>query len=387
MKSFWKDKSGNFVIMFALSAPVMLVGLAITVDYSNAVTMNQRVQAAADSAALAATTAMANSITNGTPLTVTQAQTIATNFFNSNAPAQAVSAETSPPGASTSVTSNSVTTVVTYSGAPPTLLSGIVGTAPSLNVSATSYAKITTTVTQAVGNISGTGWIAQDPVVQGADGSYGFMESCDITHATWYNLISDSGFEVNANCDGTWLQSELYQVEILAGTHTIYMSPGLQATSWAQYNSATRQTAYVNQELWYGDVTIDGQVYPAIPGTSTYLNDTTEGVQVTVAVGQPGVSGSAANYVLVTTSNYSVSVAFDSDDDGSWNFGMTDIQFSATNAGACGALGGVWGGTTANNDDSNWSDFIVSGRSGTASQFAKSCNITTSSASRANITQ
>jgi len=387
MKSFWKDKSGNFAIMFALSAPVMLVGLAITIDYSNAVTMNQRVQAAADSAALAATTAMANSITNGTPLTVTQAQTIATNFFNSNAPAQAVSAETSPPGASTSVTSNSVTTVVTYSGAPPTLLSGILGNSTALNIAATSFAQITTTVTQAVGNISGTGWIAEDPVVQGADGSYGFMETCDISHATWYNLISDSAFEVNANCDGTFAQSELYQVEILAGTHTVYINRGLQATSWAQYNSTNRQTVYVNRELWYGAVTIDAQNYPAVPGTSTYVNDATEGVQVTVVVGQPNVSGNAANYVVVTSPNYSVSVAYDSDDDGSYNFGMASVQFAATNAGACGALGGVWGGTTANNDDSNWSHFTVSGPSGTASRFATTCNITTSSASRANITQ
>ena len=371
--------------MLAIAAPIILIGIGVAVDFSNSVTMRARTQAAADSAALAATTSLATSITNGSPITTTQAQAIATEFFNANAPSQAISGETSF-SASTSQTASSVTTLVSYSGKSGALVSGFIGSPLTVSVSASATSAITTTVTNPVGTINGTGWIAEDPIVHGADGVTTGLEMCDVSHKTWYNLLSDSQFEVNANCDGTQVQAELYQFEYLVGTHRIFVSPTLQQTSWFG-GVINGQYVYVNREYWIGDVTIDGQFYPATAGVHTYLNDTANGVKVTVTVGQPGVSGSAANYVTVSTPVYSTSLAYDSDDDGAWNFGIADIQIAATKAGACGALGGVWGLTTAHVDDSNWGDFAVSGPTATASQFGVTCSTQTQTASTAKITQ
>lgn len=395
LRSFRAHDGGSIASLFAFSAPVVLIGIAATVDYSNTVTLQQRTQAAADSAAVAATTSMVNAINaSGTSLNtasaITTAQSVATQFFTANAPPQAVSAQTAFT-ATTTYVNGKVSTTVGYAGAPVSLISGFVGSGTNkMSVNAVAVSPVTTTVTVAQGTINGTGWIAEDPVVQGADGSYGFMEVCDVSHKTWYNLLSDSQFEVNANCDGTgngyaqdggaYGQSELYQFEVLAGSHTVFVTPTLQQTSWNYYG-------YINREVWTGDVTIDGSIYPAVAGTNTYLNDTANNIQVTVTVGQPGVSGSASNYVTITTPTYSVSIAYDSDDDGAWNFGLANIQVAATNAGACGALGGVWGRTTASVHDHNWQDFVVPTATSTASQFGVTCNITTVNATKARMTQ
>ena len=203
IRKFRSDQAGNIAIMFAITAPVMIVGIAATVDYSNTVTIRQETQAAADSAAVAATTAMVNSLTKGSAITIAQAQTIASNFFAANAPAQAISAQTSFTP-TTTYSGGVVTTTVSYVGAPTSFIGSALSSSATISVSASSSSTVTTTA----GGVNGTGWIAEDPVVEGADGSYGFMEVCDLSHNTWYNLVSDTQFEVNANCDGDAIQSD-----------------------------------------------------------------------------------------------------------------------------------------------------------------------------------
>ncbi len=197
------------------------------------------------------------------------------------------------------------------------------------------------------------------------------MFVCDYSGNTWYNLLSDAGFQINANCTGNSAWSEYYKVSILAGAHTISISPSITSVGW----HGTTQTG----ESWMGAITIDGVAYPATSGTNIWLTDTTAGISVKTVIGQPGVVGSSANYALITTPGYSVSVAYDSDDDvdsstgKAATFGFADIQIAANNVGACGVPGGTWGGTLGHVDDFNANDFIVSGPTAQASQFTWNC--------------
>ena len=67
--SFHRNVGGNVASMFALASPLMLLALAAAVDYSNTVSMRQKIQSAADSAALAANVAITNSIVAGNQIT------------------------------------------------------------------------------------------------------------------------------------------------------------------------------------------------------------------------------------------------------------------------------------------------------------------------------
>ena len=75
---FRRDSSGNIITLFALMSPVLLMAIAICVDYSHALTVRGQVQAALDSAVLA-----------GEKAIVTQDKTaslrVANSFFHANA--------------------------------------------------------------------------------------------------------------------------------------------------------------------------------------------------------------------------------------------------------------------------------------------------------------
>ena len=369
-------------MMFAITAPILAFGLAAALDFSNLVSEEQRAQAAADSAALVATTAVVNSTTAGSPITAAQAEALAQQYFDANAPAAVVAAQVSFSATTSVSSSNLVTTAVSFSSKPPSMLGGLAGgPTGNFSVAATSSAQVTTTTTTPSGNLTGSGWAAEDPVIQGANGVR-FMDMCDPTHVTWYNLLSDTGFEVNANCDGTPYWAELYQFTVLAGAHTVSVTPVLQPVYWPGYGN-------INLEVWYGAVTVDGVAYasPTVAGATTLLSDASNKITVKNVIGQPKVSGSASNYVLITTSTYSVTIAYDSDDNGSYNLGFADMQIAATNAGACGAPGGLWGQTLGTGSDSNAADFTVSGATATASQFSKTCATTVSTGSISRLTQ
>lgn len=379
-RNFAADKRGNFAMMFALASPLLAISMAAALDYSNTVELDQRAQSAADSAALAATSAMVRSIEAGSQLTAAQAQAVATSYFNANAPQAIVTSQTSF-SSNTTYANGVVSTAVTYSGTPATAIGGVLGSTMNVKVASTASSSVTSKTVMPVGTYTGTGKTAEDPVVWGAQGQYWFMDACNISHNEWYNMLSDTSFEVNANCDGanyngSLFQAELYQFEILAANHTIYITPQLNPENWgAQFGVSG---LYINQEAWAGGITIDGTYYAPQSGTNTYLNDTTNQITVQVVIGQPGVYGSSNNYVLVTTPNYSVTIAYDSDDvSATWNFGLADIKFGVTNAGACGAPGGVWGQTlSSNGNDSNFEDFKVAGATTTASQFSTTCGTT-----------
>jgi len=72
-----RNNDGNFTILAALMLPVLIVAGSLAVDTTNALSMKTRLQNAADSAALATTSQLAEE-----KITESQAIAYATNFFN-----------------------------------------------------------------------------------------------------------------------------------------------------------------------------------------------------------------------------------------------------------------------------------------------------------------
>lgn len=60
LPAIWRDRNGNFAIMFALLAPLLLAAASISIDFSKMMGTKTRLAAIADSAALAASSAMAD---------------------------------------------------------------------------------------------------------------------------------------------------------------------------------------------------------------------------------------------------------------------------------------------------------------------------------------
>jgi Flp pilus assembly protein TadG len=361
--SFQRNAGGNVASAFALASPVMLLALAAAVDYSNTVSMKQKIQSAADSAALAANVAITNSIVAGNQITMTQAKTVATNYFNTNAPAAAVAGESSlnitPQVTTASGGAATVTTQVTYTGQPATLFNSYWNSTSTLVAKATATSQVNDSAAAGSGNFAGAGYVLGDPHVIGADGVDTYF-ACATPSGSWYNMLSDSNFEININCVTNTLfnMDAILDITTLVGTHTLQLTSVNPTFTGAQnwvcgaemcgsYNTVTYPPG-----SWVGAVTIDGVAYPASSGTHTYLNDTTQNVKITVTVGQSGVASSQNNYVTITTSDYTVNEMY-------YNVGMGYIAISAQNAGTCGVPGGIWGGTLAGVDDGNGSDFLV----------------------------
>ncbi len=366
IRRFRDDKSGNVAIMFSISL-IPIVGLTgFGVEYARTDSAHSKVQAAVDAAALAATSA---ALKGGT---TAAAQAAATQVFLADVSSinGLLNNSSVTPVVAVSKANNVVSTTVSYSGAVNSVFSGLFGAATTpltVHASAIGGANI---AASGSGSYYGSGSLSEDPVIVGADGSWSLF-MCDYSGNTWYNLLSDAGIQINANCTGNSSWSEYYKVSILAGAHTISLAPGLTSVSWY----GTSQIG----ESWMGAITIDGVAYAAQSGNNTYLVDAAAGITVKVVVGQPGVVGSAANYALITTPHYSVSVAYDSDDDvdgltgKAATFGFANIQIAAQNAGQCGVPGGTWGGKLGRVDDFNANDFIVSGPTSQSSQFSWSC--------------
>jgi Flp pilus assembly protein TadG len=366
---FAKQSGGNVATLFALSAPLMLVALAGAVDYANAVSTKQKVQASADAAALAANVAIVNSLAAGNQISASAAQTIATNYFNTNAPGNAVSAETAFSAVST-IVNGVVTTTVSYQGAPATLMNGVLGGSNTISANATATSSVGSSAASGAGQYAGSGYVLGDPHVLGADGSDTYF-TCASPSGSWYDLLSDSQIEINVNCvvNNLFAMDAILDMTTLLGTHTLQLTSVnpvfVGANHWMCGDEMCGSYLAVVYPIgsWVGDVTIDGVYYPAIPGTHVYLADKTENVTVTVTVGQPLVASSQYNYVTISTPNYTISELY-------YNVGMGYIALTATNAGQCGVPGGIWGQTLAGVDDGNGSDFLVPSQTYEASQFS-----------------
>lgn len=191
VSNLYNNERGNFTILTALVAFPLALGVTAAASYSNVLTTRARAQAAADAAALAATTALAN----GQVADTSAAQALALEYFQANAPEAS--------GASlrnfTVVdNNNNITTKVNYSGTSHTLFSNFLGSNMSYTVSATAqqavYTPPPTNIISAV--------IYSDPHILGGDASSNYQspDTISCNKGNWINLFVASNIQINAQC-------------------------------------------------------------------------------------------------------------------------------------------------------------------------------------------
>lgn len=130
VRSFAKDKTGNFGMAFALLAVPVIAAIGCAIDFSNAMTLQTQMQQAADSAAVGAlaeqSVGVIAALKNGTAGVVDEAEKDAINLFAANM-------EGSLKGYLTSVdveilrSGNLLTSKVKYTASVPTSFLAIVG--------------------------------------------------------------------------------------------------------------------------------------------------------------------------------------------------------------------------------------------------------------------
>ena len=110
----WKDRSGNFAAILAISMVPIVAAVGASVDISRAYIVESRLKAALDASALA--------IGGSTGLSAAQMQTMAQSYFSANYPASKIGV----PG-TLSVAQNGNVVSLSVSADMPTTLMGVVG--------------------------------------------------------------------------------------------------------------------------------------------------------------------------------------------------------------------------------------------------------------------
>jgi len=373
-----RDRKGGAAIMFAISAPVALLAITGVMSYGYALQYRADIQSAVDGAVVTATQALAANAS-------ADASTIATDYFKANAPAQALSRGTL--NIYSGDFNNAVTVKADYSGSVPTLLSDVLGYS-SLPVGATSAAQVMLGSTSGGGSggggssgggssgggsgggqtggttgggaacpgalcFSGSGYVFGDPHIVSPTGADFYMD-CTTPSGSWYNMLSDAGIEVNVSC----LQSTYYSganyinaFNVLLNGHTLFMT-----APPANYTKAGGSYSFNQATAWFGGVTIDGTYYPpgtgctsSHPCTTTYLDG-----MVKVVITDLVNLYRGDNWVYIYDKGYTVAMTFN-------QIAFGQVNFIASNVGAAGPPGGMWGQTLSGLADSKGSDFILNG--------------------------
>ena len=228
-----------------------------------------------------------------------------------------------------------------------------------LSLAATSTAQAYSSQIVKVG-FNGTGWTWGDPHVYQANGNDIYLNGCNT--GSWYNLLSDSGIEVNVTCQpwGGSGPTVITEFSLVLGSHVFtmtYPNNALQSVGWG---------------VWAGYdpiFTVDGVVQDGVPSSPTpYLDgQVTYGSQFVVDTMQ-GINQNMAA-MTVNTSQYQLVMAF--------TYGGF-VQITASGSGRCGTPGGFWGQSLAGYTDYDAggeikaADYKVSGPSATVAAFGVS---------------
>jgi Flp pilus assembly protein TadG len=338
-EEFLRGQSGASMIAFGLSAIPLTLAAGAMLDYTQASSARSKLQQAVDSAAIAAASHMS--------LSQPERQTLAQNLVLANLDVQsgalnAKVTESEPSGNYVVNATAGVATSIMKLGGVASVQMSASATAAAASVASSGGAK----------QYAGNGSVAGDPHIGGADGSTGYL-NCTSSSDAWYNLLSDSGIQVNVSCvnySGDNM-SVVQSFSILLGTHVVSLyapQPTFDSNGNATYDPNT---------AWFGQITIDGVTYAPVIGSHSYLN----GVVKTSITDLTNFYASD-NMIHINTGTYDIFITYD-------EYAMGDINITATNAGLCGVPGGFWGGTLAGVDDYNGGDFVVSGPTATSTQF------------------
>lgn len=145
LASFRANKRGNVAVISALACLPMMAAVGCVIDYSNASMIKTKLQAAADSAALATVSVNSPVVATAKAMTgsgtVSGGSTFANNFFNANlssAPADVGYANLTPTSTVT-LNGSTMTAKVAFTAQIPTYFMGVMGYS-DLNVSGSSTA-------------------------------------------------------------------------------------------------------------------------------------------------------------------------------------------------------------------------------------------------------
>jgi Flp pilus assembly protein TadG len=146
-RPLWRDRRGNFAVLFALSMPVIMIFLGMGVDFLTALSFKSRWDTAADAAAIASVEiaqnyVKANSSTQSTSVLNSNASAAGIagglKAFAANAGAS-VTTETVTPSVTVTMSGMSFTAVTSYTGTITSNFGGFVGVA-KLSVSGSASA-------------------------------------------------------------------------------------------------------------------------------------------------------------------------------------------------------------------------------------------------------
>jgi Flp pilus assembly protein TadG len=145
---FRSNKRGNVAVITALSALPLIAAVGCVIDYTTASLVKTKLQAAADSAALATVSVNSSVVTTAKAMssggTVSGGSTFATNFFNANlnaSPAN-VGYTNLTPSATVALSGTRMTATVSFTAKVPTYFMGVMGFS-NTNISGSSTASYT----------------------------------------------------------------------------------------------------------------------------------------------------------------------------------------------------------------------------------------------------
>lgn len=198
IKSFLPDRRGNFAIMFAIVAPVLLIGVAGAIDYTRALNLQSNMQQAADAAALAAATAARNGLSEAA------AQTIADRVYLANLDTTNFDPVTNPvPDLNVTIEKdeNGATATVGGSGTLQDTMFNMSDWTPE--VQATAIAEITGETSYGYGQeTNGKVRELMDPIYVISDGNGKHITDRNIhcQDRAWQTMVADAGIQLNAYC-------------------------------------------------------------------------------------------------------------------------------------------------------------------------------------------
>lgn len=332
------ESGGNVAMMFGMSMFAIVAASAAAIDLAQTNQFKRQLSQAADSVALAA----ASSVGQGA--SIASATTEGQSLWQANT--ANVQGSFGSPAIAISSSAGIVNATVNYSGCVPTTFGQVIGIT-QLCASGASAAQVgqSTTVTY-----SGSGEVWGDPHSDGADGSHNTFMCPGATN--WYNLLSDSGIEVNVNC-APWVNNVDYMdaLTVMLGSHVIQIVQGPLDSNGVPV-----------APYWFGQVTIDGTTYNPGLGSTNYLNGA-----VTANIGElSNPANQAVDNITITTPQYTIVIFFSG--------GVGYVTITATNVGGCEKPGGIWGQTlSANgNEDMNSADFLMPSETATGQEFGRS---------------
>ncbi|PHP67319.1 hypothetical protein CSC94_09775 [Zhengella mangrovi] len=225
---FLTQKKGNFAIMFAVVAPVLLIGVAGAIDYTRALNLQSNMQQAADAAALAAATAARNGLSEA------DAQKVADRVYLANLDTTSFDPVTNPvPDLNVAIAKdeNGATATVGGQAALKDTLFSMADWSPA--VQSTAIAENTGESSFGYGaETSGKVREYEDPWYYVYDETGKHQQTLNIKckDRTWQTLVADSGIQLNAYCVETRFRNQpwdaFWKLDATVDGHRIEMSIG-----------------------------------------------------------------------------------------------------------------------------------------------------------------